>query len=79
MPSTSLPVYVMLPLDTIWLLERDGKSVRVIPPFTHSGSEPGAAQALHALFIGPSTKLIFVRPSHACAYRQLTCFLMWLS
>lgn len=30
MPSTSLPVYVMLPLDTIWLLERDEKSVRTI-------------------------------------------------
>ncbi|BDA47842.1 beta-amylase 1, chloroplastic [Coccomyxa sp. Obi] len=29
-PSTSLPVYVMLPLDTVWLLERDGKSIPVI-------------------------------------------------
>lgn len=29
-PSTSgrgLPVYVMLPLDTVWLVERDGKQV----------------------------------------------------
>ena len=26
--STTLPVYVMLPLDTVWLLERDGKRVR---------------------------------------------------
>ena len=26
--STTLPVYVMLPLDTVWLVERDGKRVR---------------------------------------------------
>ena len=25
-----LPVYVMLPLDTVWLLERDGRSASVI-------------------------------------------------
>ena len=28
--STTLPVYVMLPLDTVWLLERDGKRVCVL-------------------------------------------------
>lgn len=27
-PATLLPVYVMLPLDTVWPVERDGKSVR---------------------------------------------------
>ena len=26
--STTLPVYVMLPLDTVWLVDRDGKRVR---------------------------------------------------
>lgn len=28
--DTGLPVYVMLPLDTVWLLERDGRSASVI-------------------------------------------------
>lgn len=28
--DTGLPVYVMLPLDTVWLLERDGLSASVI-------------------------------------------------
>lgn len=27
-PSSTLPVYVMLPLDTVWLLERDDRAVR---------------------------------------------------
>jgi hypothetical protein len=44
MPSTSLPVYVMLPLDTIWLLERDGKSVRA-----HHQSPRWELCAAHAL------------------------------
>ena len=33
LPSTSgrgLPVYVMLPLDTVWLVERDGKQVLLL-------------------------------------------------
>lgn len=31
-PSTSsgCPVYVMLPLDTVWLVEKDGRSVAII-------------------------------------------------
>ena len=35
LPSTSgrgLPVYVMLPLDTVWLVERDGKQVLLLIP-----------------------------------------------
>lgn len=27
-PATLLPVYVMLPLDTVWPVERDGKKAR---------------------------------------------------
>lgn len=26
-PSSTLPVYVMLPLDTVWLLEREDRAV----------------------------------------------------
>ena len=47
-PSTSgrgLPVYVMLPLDTVWLVERDGKQVR--HPWQSLAALPGMLVRQH--------------------------------
>ena len=49
-PSTSgsgLPVYVMLPLDTVWLVERDGKQVGGYPPLV-CGHHSSGGQCLLA-------------------------------
>lgn len=31
-PHTAFPVYVMLPLDSVWLAEREGHSVSLFSP-----------------------------------------------
>lgn len=42
-PCTGCPVYVMLPLDTVWVVERDGRRVSIL------NKEPALDIALHTL------------------------------